>query len=64
MIWRRLHKSTKEQEEKFDKDLEETGLEKGDLPAMLISAFLTIVLPAALFLIGLVCIVMLLFRLF
>ncbi|MBO4792096.1 MAG: hypothetical protein J6V48_11155 [Clostridia bacterium] len=64
MIWRRIHRSTKEQEEKFEKDIEEVGLEKGDRAAMFWAAFLTLFLPASLILIAFVLLVMLIFGLF
>jgi len=63
MIWRRIHKSTKSQEEQFAKDIAETGLEKGDRFAMLWSAFLTLFLPSVLILAAFVLVIMLIFGL-
>lgn len=45
MIFKRLKKSTKEQEEQFGKMLEEENVGWKDKFAMLISAFLVIMLP-------------------
>lgn len=47
---RKLKKSTREEEEAFRKLLEEANLTRKDKLAMVLSAFLTILLPCALIL--------------
>lgn len=64
MIWdkiKKLNKPDPEAEEKLRNDIEEMGgLEKKDLPAMLIAAFL-VILPVALIAIGVICLLAWLF---
>lgn len=61
MIWRRLKKSTREQEEEFGERLSEEKLSVKDKFAMVLSAFLVIVLPCIAILVGLSLLVMFLF---
>lgn len=60
MIYNRLKKSTRKQEEDFDKTMGEE-LEKGDTLAMILGAFAVIVVPCLLILVGLVFLCMWLF---
>ncbi len=64
MLWdkiKKLNKPNPEAEEKLRNDIEEMGgLEKKDLPAMLIAAFL-VILPVALIAIGVICLLAWLF---
>lgn len=46
MIFKRLKKSTKEEEEQFGRMLEEENVGCADRFAMLVAAFFTIMLPA------------------
>lgn len=46
MIWRRLKKATREQEEEFRERMSDEKLTAKDRFAMVFSAFLVIVLPA------------------
>lgn len=62
--WRNMKKSTPEEDEAFQRQLDETKLEKNDGFAMTIAAFLVLFLPAALILIGCCVLVMLLFGAF
>ena len=48
MIFRRLRKSTREEEEKFEKMLEEEKVGWKDRFAMMISAYVTLVIPSIL----------------
>ena len=52
MIFRRLKKSTKEDEVQFSRMFEEEHVDGKDKFAMVIAAFLTIVLPCAAVLLG------------
>ena len=61
MIWRRLKKSTREQEEEFSERLSEEKLSAKDKFAMVLLAFLVIVLPCIAILVGLSLLVMFLF---
>ena len=58
MIFKRLKKSTPEEEEKFREMMTEANLTAKDKFAMIISAILCLVLPAAIFLIGLCLLVL------
>lgn len=49
---KKLKKVTPEQEEEFRKRMEEANLSKKDKLAIVLSAFLTILLPCALILVG------------
>lgn len=49
---KKLNKVTPEQEEEFRKRMEEANLSKKDKLAIVLSAFLTILLPCALILVG------------
>ena len=53
-----------EQDEKRQRERENIKLEKGDLPAMLASSFVTLFLPAVGVLLGFVLLIYLLFGLF
>ena len=53
-----------EQDEKRRRESENIKLEKGDLPAMLVSSFVTLFLPAVGVLLGFVLLIYLLFGLF
>jgi len=61
MIWRRIKKVKKEDEEKFSQMMEEQKPSGKDIFAMILSAFFVIVLPCALVLVGLSLLVLLLF---
>ena len=52
MIFKRLNKSTKEQEDQFGRMLEEEKVGCADKFAMLIAAFFTIMLPCIAVLLG------------
>ena len=64
MIWRRLKKSTKEQDRAFQDLLEQEKVSWKDKLAMVFSAYLTILLPCLLILLAFAFVVMLLFGLF
>lgn len=53
MIWKRLKKSTPKQEKEFKENIEKEGDGVKDFVAMLVSAFLVLVLPCILILGGL-----------
>ncbi len=59
--WKKLKKSTPESEKEFDERMKEAGVTWKDKLAMIIAAFITLFLPAALILIGLVVFVMWMF---
>ena len=59
--WKRLKKSTPESEKEFSERLKEADVTWKDKFAMIIAAFITLFLPAALILIGLVVFVMWIF---
>ena len=61
MIWRRIKKVKKEDEEKFSQMMEEQKPSGKDIFAMILSALFVIVLPCALVLVGLSLLVLLLF---
>ncbi len=61
MIWKRLRKSTKKDERELQERFTEAGVTWSDKFAMIVSAYLVLFLPAALFLIGLVLLVMWMF---
>lgn len=54
MLFKRLKKSTPEQEEEFSRQIQEAKPDKGDIWIMILTAFFTLVVPAALFLIAIV----------
>ena len=57
MLFKKLKKPDPKAEQKLRDDIEKYGgLEKGDVPAMLLSAFLTII-PLALAVLGLFCLI-------
>lgn len=64
MLWdkiKKLNKPDPEAEQKLRDEIEEMGgLEKKDLPAMLIAAFL-VILPIAIVVLGLICLLAWLF---
>ena len=53
MIWNRLKKSSPEEEEKFQKQLQETGVTFKEKLIMTLTAYVVIVLPCLLFLLAL-----------
>lgn len=61
MIWRRLKKSTPEEEARFAEQMEEVKPTAKDKFAMLITAMLVIFVPCALLLIGLALLVLWIF---
>ncbi len=61
MIWKRLKKSTPEQEEEFAQRMDEVKPGFKDKVAMLISALLVLVLPSVLVLVGLCALVLWIF---
>lgn len=61
MIWKRLKKSTPEQEEAFQERMSEENVSAKDKLAMLLAAFGTIVIPSILILGGLCALVMWIF---
>ncbi len=63
MIWRRLKKSTKEQNRAFQDLLEQEKVTWKDRLAMVFSAYLTILLPCLLILLAFAFVIMLLFGL-
>ncbi|MBQ6809539.1 MAG: hypothetical protein IJP09_02375 [Clostridia bacterium] len=52
MIWRRLKKSTPEQEKEFKENLEKENVGIKDFVALLVSAFFVLILPCILILGG------------
>ncbi|MBE6632729.1 MAG: hypothetical protein E7620_00135 [Ruminococcaceae bacterium] len=63
MIWRRLKKSTPEQDRELDRRMNEVKLSPKDVIALMASAFVMIVLPCLAVLLGLALVAMLLFGL-
>ena len=61
MIWRRLKKNTDEENKEFSERMEELKTSPKDVFAMLLSAFLVIVLPCLLILLAFGFLAMLLF---
>ena len=61
MIWRRLKKSTPEEEAQFAEQMEEAKPTARDKFAMFLSAMLVIFVPCALLLIGLALLILWLF---
>ena len=53
MIWRRLRKSTSEDERELDRRMDEIKTSPKDVIAMMASAFVVIVLPCLAILVGL-----------
>ena len=53
MIWKRIRKSSQEEEEKFQKELREAGVSFREKLVMTLTAYVVIVLPCLLLLIGL-----------
>ena len=53
MIWKRIRKSSQEEEEKFQKELQEAGVSFREKLVMTLTAYVVIVLPCLLILIGL-----------
>ena len=58
MIFKRLNKSTKEEEEQFGQMLEEEKVGCADKFAMLIAAFFTIMLPCVAVLLGFAAVIL------
>ena len=58
MIFKRLKKSTKEQEEQFGRMLEEEKVGCADKFAMLVAAFFTIMLPCVAVLLGFAAVIL------
>ena len=63
MIWRRLRRSTPEDERELDRRMDEIKTSPKDVLAMMASAFVVIVLPCLAILVGLSLAVMFLFGL-
>ena len=61
MIWRRLKKATKQDQQEFNQRLQEADLSWKDKFAMIVSAFFVIVLPCLLVLVALSLFVLWLF---
>lgn len=65
MIWRRLKKATREQEEEFSERMSDETVSRKERArdhfAMIASAFLVIVLPCLLVLVGFALLILLLF---
>lgn len=53
MIWKRIRKSSQEEEEKFQKELREAGVFFREKLVMTLTAYVVLVLPCLLLLIGL-----------
>ncbi|MCI8800424.1 hypothetical protein AMURIS_04562 [Acetatifactor muris] len=53
MIWKRIRKSSQEEEEKFQKELREAGVSFREKLVMTLTAYVVLVLPCLLLLIGL-----------
>ncbi len=53
MIWKRIRKSSQEEEEKFQKELREASVSFREKLVMTLTAYVVIVLPCLLLLIGL-----------
>lgn len=53
MIWKRIRKSSQEEEEKFRKGMQEAGVSFREKLVMTLTAYVVIVLPCLLLLIGL-----------
>ena len=53
MIWKRIRKSSQEEEEKFLKGMQEAGVSFREKLVMTLTAYVVIVLPCLLILIGL-----------
>ncbi|MCI9143931.1 MAG: hypothetical protein HFH87_15175 [Lachnospiraceae bacterium] len=53
MIWKRIRKSSQEEEEKFRKGMQEAGVSFREKLVMTLTAYVVIVLPCLLILIGL-----------
>lgn len=64
MIWRRIKKSTPEQEKDFQEQLAEEKLSLKDKLSMVLSAYLVLVLPALLVLVALSLLICWLFGIF
>ncbi|MGM9668619.1 MAG: hypothetical protein ACI3VZ_02560 [Faecousia sp.] len=62
MIWKRLKKSTPEEEEEFRERMSEENVSAKDKLAMLLAAVGTILIPSILILVGLCVLVMWIFR--
>lgn len=62
MIWKRLKKSTPEEEEEFQERMSEENVSAKDKLAMLLAAVGTILIPSILILVGLCVLVMWIFR--
>ena len=58
MIFKRLKKSTKEEEEQFGRMMEEENVGCADKFAMLVAAFFTIMLPCVAVLLGFAALIM------
>ncbi|MBR7099235.1 MAG: hypothetical protein IKC59_07460 [Clostridia bacterium] len=61
MIWRRLKKSTEEEDQQFSERMRELKSSPKDMLAMIFSAFVVIVLPCLLVLLAFAFLIMLLF---
>ena len=63
MIWRRLKKSTPEEDRELDQKMDEVRMSPKDVIAIMASAFVMIILPCLAVLLGLACVAMFLFGL-
>ncbi len=64
MIWRRLKKVTKEQEEQFREDMTKSDLSFKDKMSMVLSAYLVLLLPVFLILVVLSLLICWIFGIF
>lgn len=58
MIWKRLKKSTPEQEEEYQKQLQETNVTPREKLVMVLTAYVVILLPCLLVLLGMCAVVL------
>ena len=58
MIWKRLKKSTPEQEEEYQKQLQEAGVTPREKLVMVLTAYVVILLPCLLILLGMCAVVL------
>lgn len=63
MIWRRLKKSTPEEDRELDQKMDEVRMSPKDVIAIMASAFVMIILPCLAVLLGLAFVAMFLFGL-
>lgn len=58
MIWKRLKKSTPEQEEEYQRQLQKTGVTPREKLVMVLTAYVVILLPCLLVLVGMCAVVL------